>query len=82
MNRLNVKALAIAIGSSWGLCMLFAGWAAIFGWSVQFVEVMASVYVGYGASFLGGIIGALWGFVDGAIAGVIIAFVYNMVAKE
>ena len=62
--------------------MLFAGWAAIFGWSVQFVEVMASVYVGYGASFLGGIIGALWGFVDGAIAGVVIAFIYNVISKD
>ncbi len=82
MNRLNVKALAVAIGSSWALCILFAGWAAIFGWSVQFVEIMSSVYIGYGASFFGGIIGAFWAFVDGAIAGVIIAVVYNLVSKE
>jgi len=81
MNRLNVKALAIALGSSWALCILFAGWAAIFGWSVQFVDVMGSVYPGYGASFLGGIIGALWGFVDGAVAGVVIAVVYNFASK-
>lgn len=81
MNRLNVKALAVALGTSWALCILFAGWAAIFGWSLQFVEVMASVYLGYDASFMGAIIGAFWGFVDGAIAGVIIAFVYNMIAK-
>jgi len=81
MNRLNVKALAVALGTSWALCILFAGWAAIFGWSVQFVEVMASIYLGYGASFLGAIIGALWGFVDGAIAGAVIAFVYNLISK-
>jgi hypothetical protein len=82
MNRLNVKALAIALGASWAFCILFAGWVAIFGWSVQFVEVMGSVYLGYNASFTGAIIGALWGFVDGAIAGVVIAFIYNVVSKD
>ncbi len=61
MNRLNVKALAIAVGSAWALCMLFAGWAAIFGWSVKFVEIMGSVYIGYEPTLLGGIIGCLIG---------------------
>ena len=61
MNKLNVKALAIALGSAWAFCMLFAGWASIFGWSVKFVEIMGSVYIGFGPTFLGGIIGAIWG---------------------
>jgi hypothetical protein len=82
MNRLNVKALAIAVGSAWALCMLFAGWAAIFGWSVKFVEIMGSVYIGYEATFVGGIIGALWGFLDGAVGGLIIALIYNAIAKQ
>ena len=82
MNRLNVKALAIAVGSAWSLCMLFAGWAAIFGWSVKFVEIMGSVYIGYEATFVGGIIGALWGFLDGAVGGLIIALIYNAIAKQ
>ncbi len=82
MNKLNVKALAIALGSSWALCMLFAGLAAIFGWSVQFVEIMGSVYTGYEATFLGAIIGATWGFIDGAVAGIVIAFIYNFVSNK
>ncbi len=82
MEKLNVKALAIALGTAWALCMLFAGWAAIFGWSTAFVDIMSSVYIGFEPGFLGGVIGALWGFLDGAIGGLIIALVYNAVAKK
>ena len=45
------------------------------------VALMGSLYVGYDASFLGGIVGALWAFVDGAIAGALIALIYNAVAR-
>jgi hypothetical protein len=82
MERLNPKALAFGLGISWAVCMLFVGWASIFGWGTKFVELMSSVYIGFAPSFLGGIIGAIWGFVDGAIGGAIIAFVYNKIAKK
>jgi hypothetical protein len=82
MERLNKKGLAVALGTSWAICMLFAGWASIFGWGTKFVEVMSSIYIGYKPTFLGGIIGAVWGFIDGAIGGLIIAIVYNTVIKK
>lgn len=81
MEKINVKALSVALGSAWALCMLFAGWASIFGWSVKFVEIMGSVYIGFEPTFLGGIIGAAWGFIDGAVAGLVIAVIYNAVSK-
>jgi hypothetical protein len=46
------------------------------------VTVLSSLYIGYSPTFLGGIIGGIWAFVDGAIAGAIIAWVYNLVAKK
>ncbi len=82
MERLSVKGLAVGVGTSWAICMLFAGWASIFGWCTRFVEVMSSVYIGFKPTILGGIIGAAWGFVDGAIGGLIIAVVYNAVVKK
>ena len=82
MERLSVKALAMGLGVSWAACALFTGWASIFGWGTKFVEMMSSVYIGYTPTFLGGIIGAIWGFVDGAIGGVIIALVYNVIARK
>jgi len=82
MKKLDVKALAVALGASWGFGMLFIGWVSIFGWGTEFVDAMSSVYIGFAPTFLGGIIGGVLGFVDGAIGGAIIAVVYNVVAKR
>ena len=82
MERLSVKGLAIGLGVSWAIYMLFAGWISIFGWGVKFVETMSSVYIGFRPSFLGGIIGAIWGFIDGVIGGILIALIYNAVTTK
>ncbi len=82
MGKLNVKALAVALGASWAICVLFLGWVSIFGWGTKIVEMMASVYIGFAPTFLGSVIGAGWAFVDGAIGGAIIAFVYNAIIKK
>jgi hypothetical protein len=81
MNKCQPLALGIAIGVLWAVYVFFAGIFATFGWGVALVETLGSFYIGYGASVIGAIIGAIWAFVDGFVAGVIIAEVYNMVAK-
>ncbi len=81
MNKCQPLALGIAIGVLWAVYVFFAGIFATFGWGVALVETLGSFYIGYGASVIGAIIGAIWAFVDGFVAGVIIAGVYNMVAK-
>ncbi|MFQ5990001.1 MAG: bacteriophage holin [Candidatus Methylomirabilales bacterium] len=81
--ELNVKALAVALGVSWSVLILFSGWASIFGWGTRFVEIMSSLYIGFAPTFLGGLIGAAWGFIDGAIGGAVVALIYNaMVSKK
>ncbi len=82
LEKLSVKALAVALGIAWGAGMLFTGWASIFGWGEKIVDVMSSVYIGFAPSLLGGFIGGVWGFMDGAIGGAIIALVYNAIAKR
>ena len=83
MGRLNVKALMIAGGVLWGLYMLFVGWASwLVGWGTGFVTAMSSIYIGFRPTFFGGIVGAVWGFLDGAVAGAIVAWVYNAVSKQ
>jgi len=82
MEKLSVKALAIGLGVSWAVCMLFVGWASILGWGTGLVEVLSSLYIGFTPTFLGGILGAIWGFIDGAIGGAIIALVYNAVVRK
>lgn len=80
-TRMSVSGLALGIGIYWGLAMLVAGWTSIFGWGTEFVTTMSSIYIGYEASFIGGIIGGVWGFFDGLIAGALIAFFYNRFKK-
>jgi membrane associated rhomboid family serine protease len=44
---------------------------------LQLAAALSSLYIGYGPTFVGAIAGAVWAFVDGLIAGVLIAWFYN-----
>jgi len=81
MNKCSPNALGIAIGVVWAAYVFFCGITATFGWGVALVDAISSLYIGYGPTFLGSVIGAVWGFVDGYIAGIVIAWIYNRIAK-
>jgi hypothetical protein len=53
---------------------------AMFGWGTALIAPLASLYIGYSASILGAIIGVIWAFIDGFVAGVVIAWIYNFIA--
>ena len=83
IKKLNVKALAIAVGATWGAFVLMIGLsAAWFNWGKEFVNVIGKLYIGYTPTLLGSLIGTLWGLLDGAIAGAIVALIYNWAAKK
>ena len=82
MTKLNVKAFAISFGVSWGVAMLLLGWLSVLGFGTSVVTLMSSMYFGFRPGFTGGIIGALWGFIDAGIGGAIIALIYNAVLKK
>jgi hypothetical protein len=79
--KLQLLALGIAFGLVWPFGIFFAGIFAMFGWGNAAVQVIGSFYLGYGASFVGAIVGALWAVVDGFCAGYVIAWIYNKAAK-
>jgi hypothetical protein len=78
--KLNVKALAFSLAITWAFTMLCLGWVSMFGWGYEAMDVAASFYIGYGPTFEGGLIGAVWGFFDGLIGGAIIGWLYNWIA--
>ena len=83
--KFNVKALAIAAALIWGiLVMLLTGIANLIwpSYGHDFLQVMASVYPGYHAtrSFAQVIVGTLYGLVDGAVCGAVVAWLYNRFA--
>ena len=83
MHKLDVQRFGIAFGITWALGSLLLGLSAtLFGYGAGIVEQVSSVYVGYGATIGGALIGAVWGFVDAYIGGVIFAWIYNKLASS
>lgn len=81
MNKFQPLALGAAIGVLWALYVFCLGICAMFGWGSALIAPFASLYIGYSASIAGAIIGGIWAFCDGFIAGYVIAWIYNAVAK-
>lgn len=81
MNKLNVKALGLTLGIVWGSGVLILGLLSMYmNWGWSLVELIGSVYIGYNSTIVGTLIGTIWGFCDGAICGVLIAWVYNKIS--
>ena len=77
--RLNVKAFALTCGLVWGLGVFCLTWWIIaFDGSTGEVAFLGSIYRGFNLSPTGSIIGLIWAFADGAIGGVIFAWLYNL----
>jgi hypothetical protein len=76
---IDVRAFSLASGIVSGAGTIFLGWIAAlgWGWGKSLLDVLAGLYVGYTASFVGGIIGGVYGFFDGLIGAAILAWLYN-----
>lgn len=68
--------LALAVTSA-VFTVLLGIMASFFGWGVELAGMLASLYIGFSPTFVGTIAGAVWAFVDGFVAGVMIAWLYN-----
>ena len=84
--KLNVKAMTIAVALIWGVAVLLVGLANLVweGYGQMFLDCVASVYPGYKATAGIGdvIVGTLYALLDGAIAGLIFALLYNLFATR
>lgn len=81
---LSLKGLTWALGILWGGAMLLTGLANLVfpGYAVAFLEWAASFYPGYhGPGGFGSVlVVTLYGLVDGAVGGLILAWLYNRFA--
>ena len=82
--KLSQKGLAWAFGLGWGGAMLVIGLGNLIfhPYGQSFLQAIASVYPGYHAvpTFMDVAVGTLYGAVDGAIGGFILAWLYNRFA--
>ena len=81
--KLKVKALAISLGVLWSLAILSLSIIAMMSENYlhNVVEFFSSIYLGYSLSFTGILIGMVWAFIDAAIGGWFLAWLYNKLAK-
>lgn len=83
--RFDIKALAITAGVFWGAAILLVALANQIwpDYGRAFLDLSASIYPGYRpGTGLGSVItAALYGLVDGAVCGAIIAWLYNLLAR-
>jgi len=82
--RLSVKALAISAGLLWGCGILLVGLInlAASSYGTSFLQMTSSIYPGFHNSrtFLDVLVGTGYGLVDGAIAGLIFGWLYNVIS--
>ena len=77
--KLSIKGMALACAIIWSLLILLVTLLNMITgtYGEDFVFAMSSVYLGYDSTFIGLIVGIIWAIVDGAIGGVIFAWLYN-----
>ena len=84
--KLDVKAMTITVALMWSAAMLLTGIASLIwnGYAQAFLDVVASVYPGYNATSTFGdvIVGALYALLDGAVGGLVLAWLYNRLATH
>lgn len=75
---LGVISFGLAVGLTWAIGVFALGIVAwLFDWGGGLAGALATLYIGYGPSFVGAIAGAVWAFVDGLIGGLMVAWFYN-----
>lgn len=83
--KLDLKALALAGATVWGMVVLFVGLVnlAQLRYGTAFLELVSSLYPGYHATPSWGdlLVGTGYALVDGAIGGWLFGWFYNRVAR-
>ena len=80
MMRIHSKALALSCGIVFGGVILIKTLAGFFfGYGLQCLEIIETLYPGYDISAVGSVIGFLYGFLTGGIIGGFIGVIYNRI---
>ena len=82
--KLNLKALSVTLAILWAGAVFIVGLANLIWptYGQAFLKMLASIYPAYHATGTFGdtIAGSLYALVDGAIAGLIFGWLYNLIA--
>ena len=81
-NVLEPQPLAKTFSVIYGVYLLLAALIPALGfdflwWNTRALAALAAFYPGVAPTFLGALIGLIWGVVSGAIFGLVVAWLYN-----
>ena len=80
--KLNKNAFALALGIVWGAAVfLVTNISLLRGGQGETLGGLSQIYIGYSFSFLGSVIGLLWGFASMFVAGWMVAWLYNRLSE-
>ena len=78
-----IRSLGLTLGIFWGASMFFLAWWMMFTGNAEGpITLLERIYIGYSFTPMGSVIGGVWGFVDGGIAGIIFAWLYNLIDRK
>ena len=81
--KMSIRTLGLTLGIFWGASMFFLAWWMMFTGNAEGpITLLERIYIGYSFTPMGSVIGALWGFVDGGVAGIIFAWLYNLIDRK
>ena len=79
---LSIRAFGLTLGIFGAVSMFLLAWLLILNGNAEGpTTLFERIYIGYSFTPLGSFIGAVWGFFDWGIAGVIFAWLYNKINK-
>ena len=77
---MSVRALGLTAAIFGSFTMFFLAWWMILTGNAEGpTTLFERIYLGYSFTPVGSVIGALWGFIDFGIAGIIFAWLYNFI---
>ena len=80
---MSIRSVGLTTGIFGAASMFFLAWWLILTGNAEGpVTLFERIYIGYSFTPMGSIIGAVWGFVDFGIAGVLFAWLYNLINKR
>ena len=80
---MSILSVGLTTGIFGAAAMFFLAWWLILTDNAEGpVTLFERIYICYSFTPMGSVIGAVWGFVDFGIAGVLFAWLYNLINKR
>ena len=81
-SKLDPTSLGLALGVIWAGGIAALGLIARIGWGEKLHGLFADLYIGYDDTTTGILIGAIWGFADALVGGVLVGWLYNTFMQD